>query len=95
MSLYFNVVVTTKKLSIVKITDDRLWRLNGMKMLFDSGWTTNEIRDLFNGLNIRSPRGKRYTTKLIWVSLKKFNERLDRMKETTTDVVEERLIVDR
>lgn len=66
-----------------------------MKMLFDSGWTTNEIRDLFNGLNIRSPRGKRYTTKLIWVSLKKFNKRLDRMKETTTDVVEERLIVDR
>jgi len=95
LSLYFNVIVTTKKLSIVKITDDRLWRLNGMKMLFDSGWTTNEIRDLFNGLNIRSPRGKRYTTKLIWVSLKKFNKRLDRMKETTTDVVEERLIVDR
>ena len=44
------------------------------------GLTTAEISDALNIRQIKTPRGLEYTPKIVWVTLKKFNDRLEREK---------------
>ena len=78
----FNISILfyTKSLSNVRLSDERLYRLNLIKSLSDMGLTTAEISDALNIRQIKTPRGLEYTPKIVWVTLKKFNDRLEREK---------------
>ena len=54
--------------------------------LHDQGLNSREIADHLNDLGIRSPRGGTYSSKLVWVTLKKFKNRQERIKDTTYTV---------
>ena len=55
----------------------RLFRLELMKSLSDKGFSTREISDYLNDRNIRTVRtNNQYTSKDVWVGLKKYKIRL-------------------
>ena len=74
----FKVVIETKRLSIVNISSDRLYRLQLMKSLKDNGFSNSEISEFLNVNGIRPPRTEKpYSPKLVWVTLKKYQTRLE------------------
>ena len=74
----FNVIVQTKKLSIIGLEHSRVERLELMRSLSQNGLNSVEIADYLNTQNIKSPRGLKYSPKLVWVSLNKYLKRLER-----------------
>ena len=75
----FKVVIETKRLSIVNISSDRLYRLQLMKSLKDNGFSNSEISEFLNVNGIRPLRtDKPYSPKLVWMSLKKYDRRIER-----------------
>lgn len=59
------------------------------------GLTTAEISDALNIRQIKTPRGLKYTPKIVWVTLKKFNVRLKREKHLEIAKLSERVSVER
>lgn len=49
--------------------------------LSNKGLSNREITDYLNSRGIKSPRGTDYTCNLIWVTLKKWREREERLKK--------------
>ena len=90
----FKVVIETKRLSIVNISSDRLYRLQLMKSLKDNGFSNSEISEFLNVNGIRPLRtDKPYSPKLVWMSLKKYQNRLDRYDKDTLVELSETLCV--
>ena len=90
----FKVVIETKRLSIVNISSDRLYRLQLMKSLKDNGFSNSEISEFLNVNGIRPLRtDKPYSPKLVWMSLKKYQRRLDRYDTDTLVELSETLCV--
>ena len=90
----FKVVIETKRLSIVNISSDRLYRLQLMKSLKDNGFSNSEISEFLNVNGIRPLRtDKPYSPKLVWMSLKKYQTRLDRYDTDTLVELSETLCV--
>jgi hypothetical protein len=90
----FKVVIETKRLSIVNISSDRLYRLKLMKSLKDNGFSNSEISEFLNVNGIRPLRtDKPYSPKLVWMSLKKYQHRLDRYDTDTLVELSETLCV--
>ena len=90
----FKVVIETKRLSIVNISSDRLYRLQLMKSLKDNGFSNSEISEFLNVNGIRPLRtDKPYSPKLVWMSLKKYQHRLDRYDTDTLVELSETLCV--
>lgn len=85
----FRVVLTSKKLGIFHLNDDRLDRLKLIKRLSDEGLTSKEISHFLNSHNIRTPKGLEYYPKLVWVTLNKYQKRLLRTEMNSIDSVEE------
>ena len=56
----------------------RVERLALMRSLSQNGLNSVEIADYLNTQNIKSPRGLKYSPKLVWVSLNKYLKRLER-----------------
>ncbi len=81
-----DVRVTTRILSLPEIPpsrEQRLWFIHGLHM---DGWTNNEITNLLNSSGMTSPRGVSYTQSLVWVTLNKFKNRLDRLTDRTVEI---------
>lgn len=89
----FNVEITTKSLSLVNLNETRTERLEWLFSLRENGYSNKEISDYLNNRGIRSPNGKVYSPKLIWITLKKYQNRLKRSKEYQITNVVERLII--
>ena len=81
-----DVTVRTSILSLQEIPDYRLEKLHLIYDLHEQGLNSREIADHLNDLGIRSPRGGTYSSKLVWVTLKKFKNRQERMRNTTYTV---------
>ena len=81
-----DVTVTTRTLTIDHLSDSRLYRLHLIDDLHQKGLTNRDIADYLNERGMRSPRGGFYSPKLVWVTLKKFRLRKERMKDTTYTV---------
>ncbi len=63
-----------------RIGTDRLLRLKLMKKLKDEGYNSKEIPEFLNVNGIKPLRTDNpYTPKLVWVTLKKYQNRLDRL----------------
>ena len=56
-------------------------RLKLLKSLKDKGFSTKEITNYLNSNNMKSPKGKLYTPKLVWVTLFKYEKRLKRLDD--------------
>ena len=68
-------------MSVYNLEQKRSDRLELIKSMNDDGMSTKDISDYFNTNNIRSPKGRLYSPKLIWTTLKKYQKRLDRLKD--------------
>ena len=68
-------------------------KLQFIKMLSDSGLNSKEISDYLNSQSVRTPANKSYSSKLVWVSLKKYRKMLDRLKSFDVVEVSEKLIL--
>ena len=85
----FKVEITTKSLSLVNLNETRTKRLEWLFSLRQNGYSNKEISDYLNDRGIRSPNGKVYSPKLIWVTLKKYQNRFERLNDyQITSVVE-------
>ena len=80
--LCIDITVRTRTLTTVDLSPERLERLHLISDLHDQGLNSREIADHLNDRGIRSPRGGTYSSKLVWVTLKKFKNRRERMKDT-------------
>ena len=73
--LGLKVQVFTRSLTIPELPLHRVRRLKLISSLYLSGLTDLQISNLFNDLGIRTPQGKSYTSSLVWVTRKKWNNR--------------------
>ena len=91
--VHFTVELTTNRLGIFRLNDDRLDRLKLIKQLSDSGMSTKEITDYLNQHNIKTPKGLTYYPKLVWMTLFKYKRRLQRYTKDEIQRVTESLVV--
>ena len=75
----YNVIVETKKLSVISISQKRLDRLNCMLRLSNKGYSSKQISEYLNRRNLKTPNGSDYNPKLVWGTLFKFRRRYERM----------------
>jgi hypothetical protein len=79
----FNVMIETQRLSVFTLNPIRTERLRLMKSLSDKGLNTKQISDYLNFKGYKTPKGHLYYPKLVWVTLKKYQRRLDRLQSST------------
>ena len=70
-------------MTLVELSQERLEKLNLIGDLYGQGLDSREIADHLNGRGIRSPHGGTYSSKLVWITHKKFKNRQERMRDTT------------
>jgi DNA-binding transcriptional MerR regulator len=61
--------------------------------LSDEGMSNKEISEFLNSMGIKTPKGKDYYPKLIWVTLKKYRKRLERCSPYKVERSSEKLII--
>ena len=78
--LKFSIILESNDLGLFRIGTDRLLRLKLMKKLKDEGYNSKEMSEFLNINGIKPLRTDNpYTPKLVWVTLKKYQNRLDRI----------------
>ena len=82
--LGFKVDVYTRSLTYFELNSEREQRLRLISDLSDQGCSNLQISQFLNSLELKTPRGTTYTQKLIWVTLKKYRDRLIRINDTYT-----------
>jgi len=89
----FIIEITTKSLSLVNLNETRTERLEWLFSLRENGYSNKEISDYLNDRGVRSPNDKVYSPKLIWVTLKKYQDRLKRSNDYQITSVVEKLFI--
>ena len=85
----FNITINTNKLSVFRIRNERLKRLELIYNLHIKGLSNREISEYLNNKNLKTFRTNNiYTPKLIWVTLKKYKIRLLRNKDSIIQIKE-------
>ena len=78
--LKFKIIVESNDLGLFRIGTDRLLRLKLIKKLKNEGHNSKEVSEFLNISGIKPLRTDNpYTPKLVWVTLKKYQNRLDRI----------------
>jgi hypothetical protein len=78
--LTIHMRIMTHYLSLPRLEEEQESRLIEMKRMKDSGFSTTEISDHFNKKYKKTIyHDKKYTKKLIWVQLDKYEKRLKRL----------------
>ena len=81
-------------MGLFRIGTERLLRLELMKRLKDEGYTLKEISEFLNINGIKPLRTDNpYTPKLVWVSLHKYQKRLNRIGNNWITQIREMLCV--
>jgi hypothetical protein len=93
LTVVYHIVIQTRVTSQVRLNDQREKRLNKLLELRLMGWSDGQIANCLNELGNVSPNGKRYTGKLIWVTLKKYIKRIDRKEDTSCQIKSELVYV--
>jgi DNA-binding transcriptional MerR regulator len=91
--IQFNTILELNNTSLITLNPQRKKRLELIKSLSDSGMSNVEISDYLNSRSLKTPKGKDYYPKIIWVTLKKYNNRLERSRSYKVIRVLERLVV--
>ena len=85
----FNVTINTNKLSVFRIRNERLKRLEFIYSLYKKGLSNKEISEYLNNKNLKTFRTNNiYTPKLIWMTIKNYKIRLLRNKEIIIQIKE-------
>ena len=85
----FNVTINTNKLSVFRIRNERLKRLEFIYSLYKKGLSDKEISEYLNNKNLKTFRTNNiYTPKLIWMTIKNYKIRLLRNKEIIIQIKE-------
>ena len=78
----YNVLVETTQLGVFSLNPKRKQRLELIYDLHLQGWSNKQITDYLNSKNLKTLRTKKqYTTKLIWMTIHKFKNRLFRKSD--------------
>ena len=86
-SLGVRVELYTRSFCQFNLNPEREQRLKLIYDLSNQGCSNKKISDFFNEVGLTSPRGTSYSQKLIWVTLKKYKERLNRKKFSTYSII--------
>ena len=90
----FSFTLETSKLGVFRLTKDRLQRLELIIELSNRGYSNTEISNFLNLNRIRTIRTNQpYSPKLIWLSLKKYRDRLARFRRDKILSIKEKLEV--
>lgn len=81
--------------SQVRLNAGREKRLESLFRLRSLGWSDKRIADHLNLTGQVSPSGKPYSGKLVWATLKKFDDRKRRAHDIRCVTKSERLILQR
>ena len=75
----FNILIETNQLGQFQLSEERIKRLELIYSLHKTGYTNREICDFLNRKKLRTFRtNKYYTSKLIYMTIKKYKNRLSR-----------------
>ena len=75
-------MVETTQLGVFSLSPKRKQRLDLIYDLHLQGWSNTQITDYLNSKNLKTLRTrKQYTTKLIWMTIHKFKNRLSRKSD--------------
>ena len=78
----YNVLVETTQLGVFSLNPKRKQRLELIYDLHLQGWSNKQITDYLNSKNLKTPKTrKQYTTKLIWMTIHKYKNRLSRKSD--------------
>ena len=76
------MTIKTNKLSVFRIRNERLRRLNLIYSLYKKGLSNKDISEYLNNKNLKTFRtNDNYTPKLIWGTIQKYKKRLQRNKD--------------
>ena len=90
----FNIIVHSNELGLFSLSHRRNHRLMLMKSLEDEGYNSKEISEFLNINGIKPLRTNNpFTPKLVWVSLHKYQKRLDRIGNNRITQFKETLFV--
>ena len=85
----FNITINTNKLSVFRIQNEKLKRLELIYNLHIKGLSNKEISEYLNNKNLKIFRTNDiYTPKLIWITLKKYKIRLLRNNDNIIQIKE-------
>ena len=77
----FNILIETNQLGQFQLSKERIKRLELIYSLHKTGYTNREISDFLNRKKLKTFRtNKHYTSKLIYMTIKKYKNRLSRNK---------------
>ena len=77
----FNILIETNQLGQFQLSKERIKRLELIYSLHKTGYTNREICDFLNNKKLKTFRtNKYYTPKLIYMTIKKYKNRLSRNK---------------
>ena len=92
--IQFNIIIECNDLGLVRLGTDRMLRLELMKKLKDEGYNSKEISEFLNVNGIRPLlTDNLYSPKLVWVTLNKYEKRLNRVGNTKLISFKETLYV--
>ena len=81
--LGFEITIVTSELTIPQLPKEREERLEFIYQLHLNGYSNRQTSEYFNSWGIKTPRGRVYSRKLIWMTLKKYKKRSIRMDDTS------------
>ena len=91
----FNIIVHSNELGLFRLSHRRNYRLMLMKKLEDEAQNSKEISEFLHVNGGKPLRTKNpYTPKLVWVSLHKYQKRLDRIGNNRINQFKETLFVE-
>lgn len=83
----YSLSFTTQSLSITGVPGDRIDLLGMIYDLHLDGTPNKDISDILNGRGVKSSRGKTFSTKLIWILIKKYKDRLRRQESGIENLI--------
>ena len=88
----FSATLTTRSLTLPDLSPSQQERLLLINGLFKQGFSASDIADYLNRHDLSTPSGKTYYPELVWVTNKKFSNRLDREHAFTLTISEQRFV---
>ena len=81
MFLSVRTTAFTRTLTLPALNPDRERKLRLITQLYDQGITTRQLSDWFNDLKIPTPRGTKWSPKLVYMTVAKWKKRQARIKD--------------
>ena len=96
MTYSFEVNTRSQSLGIIGLSEDRTQRLELMLLLQEKyKMNSVQISDFLNSHNIKTPHNKTYNYKIVWSSIMKYKQRLNRLNNDKIIYMKERMFIEK